>query len=127
MRKPFFLFLFFLSTQVFSQKPYFQQHVDYTIDVRLNDKSHILHAFEKIKYTNHSTDTLKFLFFHLWPNAYKNDRSAFNEQMVENKQTSFYYSNEENRGFIDSLQFKVNDEEVNTSENNNQSDVVPLK
>ena len=127
MRKPFFLFLFFLSTQVFSQKPYFQQHVDYTIDVRLNDKSHILHAFEKIKYTNHSTDTLKFLFFHLWPNAYKNDRSAFNEQMVENKQTSFYYSKEENRGFIDSLQFKVNDEEVNISEYNNQSDVVLLE
>jgi hypothetical protein len=82
---------------------------------------------KKIKYTNHSTDTLKFLFFHLWPNAYKNDRSAFNEQMVENKQTSFYYSKEENRGFIDSLQFKVNDEEVNISEYNNQSDVVLLE
>ncbi|MBK8144965.1 MAG: M1 family metallopeptidase [Bacteroidetes bacterium] len=127
MRKPFFLFLFFLTTQVFSQKPYFQQHVDYTIDVRLNDQSHILHAFEKIQYTNHSSDTLKFIFFHLWPNAYKNDRSAFNEQLVENKQTGFYYSKSEQRGFVDSIQFKVNNEEVNISEYNNQSDVVLLE
>ena len=118
---------FFLSAKVFSQKTYFQQHVDYTIDVRLNDQSHILHAYEKIKYTNHSSDTLKFIFFHLWPNAYKNDKSAFNEQMVENQQTSFYYSKEEKRGFIDSLKFRVDNEEVNISEYNNLNDVVLLE
>ena len=127
MRRTLFLVFFFLSAKVFSQKTYFQQHVDYTIDVRLNDQSHILHAYEKIKYTNHSSDTLKFIFFHLWPNAYKNDKSAFNEQMVENQQTSFYYSKEEKRGFIDSLKFRVDNEEVNISEYNNLNDVVLLE
>ena len=26
---------------------------------------------EKIDYVNHSPDTLRFIWFHLWPNAYK--------------------------------------------------------
>lgn len=120
------LFLF-SSVQVFSQGQYFQQDVDYTIDVTLNDRSHILHAFEKINYTNHSRDTLRFIFFHLWPNAYRNDRTAFSEHLVENHETRFYFSKREERGFIDSLKFRVNNEEVNVSEYNNHTDIVLLE
>ncbi|MBK9301453.1 MAG: M1 family metallopeptidase [Bacteroidetes bacterium] len=127
MQKIFLFFFLFNSVVVFSQKKYFQQQVDYTIDVRLNDKSHILHAYEKINYTNHSPDTLRFIFFHLWPNAYKNDQTAFNEQMVENNQTAFYFSKEEKRGFVDSLHFKVNNEDVNVSEYNNHADVILIE
>lgn len=119
--------LVFFFIQSNAQKKYFQQDVHYKIDVRLNDESHILHAFETITYKNNSQDTLRFLFFHLWPNAYRNDQSAMCEQMVENGQTSFYFSKEEQRGFIDSLKFKVNGEEVTKSEYNNQSDVIILE
>lgn len=127
MQRSLLLFFLFISCNTFSQKKYFQQHVDYTIDVRLNDQSHILHAFEKLNYTNNSPDTLRFIFFHLWPNAYKNDGTAFNEQMVENKQTAFYYSKPDQRGFMDSLKFKVNNEEVSISDYNNLGDVVLLE
>lgn len=127
MHKILLFFLLFVSFSVFSQKKYFQQQVDYAIDVTLNDNSHILHASEKIKYTNNSPDTLRFLFFHLWANAYKNDRTAFSDQMVENNETDFYFSKEEKRGFTDSLKFRVNGEEVNISEYNNHTDVVLLE
>ena len=57
--------------------PYFQQMVKYEIDVTLNDSAHTLSAYERLEYTNNSPDTLEYIWFHLWPNAYKNDSTAF--------------------------------------------------
>ena len=106
-------FLLFLTTYCFltmvnSQKPYWQQQVNYLIDVTLNDKEHSLNGFAKIEYTNHSPDTLKFIWFHCWPNAYKNDKTAFTDQQLENGSTRFYFSSKEEKGYINQLDFKVN-------------------
>ncbi|CAN5172480.1 hypothetical protein BH09BAC2_BH09BAC2_23630 [soil metagenome] len=91
----------------FSQT-YFQQKVNYTIDVSLNDAAHSLDGFESMDYTNNSPDTLKFIWIHLWPNAYKNDRTAFSDQLLQNGRTDFYFSNNDKRGYINRLDFKVN-------------------
>jgi hypothetical protein len=90
------------------QLRYWQQQVNYTIDVSLNDKEHTLDAFERIEYINNSQDTLKFIWFHLWPNAYKNDKTAFTDQTLENGDTKFYFSDKEQKGYINRLDFKVN-------------------
>lgn len=87
---------------------YWQQEVNYTIDVSLNDKDHSLTGFEQLEYINNSPDTLRFIWFHLWPNAYKNDKTAFSDHMLENGSTKFYFSNKEDRGYINKLDFKVN-------------------
>ena len=71
---------------------YFQQKADYKIDVTLNDIENTLDGFEIINYTNNSPDTLYFIWFHLWPNAYKNDRTAFSEQLLQLDRTDFYFS-----------------------------------
>ena len=72
------LYFCFISCTLFSQqKTYFQQEVNYEIDVVLNDNEHTLSAYEKIKYKNNSPDELSFLWFHIWPNAYKNDSTAY--------------------------------------------------
>ena len=48
----------------FSQN-YFQQEVNTTIDVRLNDKNNTLSAFEEIEYINNSPDSIEIIFiFH---------------------------------------------------------------
>ena len=73
---------------------YWQQQVNYNIAVALNDKDHSLDAIEKITYTNNSPDTLTFIWFHIWPNAYKNDKTAFSEQLLVNGRTDFYFSNQ---------------------------------
>ena len=86
---------------------YFQQKVDYKIDVTLNDVDNTLDGFEIINYTNNSPDTLYFIWFHLWPNAYKNDRTAFSEQLLQLGRTDFYFSDNEKRGYINRLDFKV--------------------
>jgi hypothetical protein len=86
---------------------YFQQHVAYDIEVTLDDSAHTLSAYEKIIYTNNSPDTLDFIWFHLWPNAYKNTETAFAKQKERFLSTSFIFSDEKERGYIDSLEFKV--------------------
>ncbi|HYK48069.1 MAG TPA: M1 family metallopeptidase [Parafilimonas sp.] len=101
----FFILTFFLSH---AQKTYWQQQVNYHIDVKLNDTDNSLTAFEKMQYINNSPDTLFYIWFHLWPNAYKNDRTAFSEQLLKNGSTDFYFSKEEDRGYINQLSFQVN-------------------
>ena len=90
-----------------AQKEYFQQNVSYEIDVKLNDQDHTLSAFEKIEYTNNSPDTLEYIWFHIWPNAYKNDSTALAKQLLRLGSTRFHYSEDKDRGFIDSLDFSV--------------------
>ncbi len=89
------------------QENYFQQEVNYTISVRLDDVKHELSAQEEIEYKNNSPTPLSEIHMHLWPNAYKNDNTAMAKQMVEDGNTKFFYSKEEQRGFIDHLDFKV--------------------
>ena len=110
MKKPSFLILLFFNFlhQGFAQ--YWQQEVDYNIAVKLNDSTHSLDAFETINYKNNSNDTLHFLWIHLWPNAYKNDRTAFSEQQLKNGNTDFYFSKERERGFMDQLNFEANNQ-----------------
>ena len=109
----------------FSQNPdYFQQKVDYHINVRLNDTNHTLSAFEKIVYTNNSPDQLSFLWFHIWPNAYKNDSTAYAKQAGENSR--FAKSDSLSRGFIDSLDFSINGKKINWSYHPEWIDVVKL-
>ncbi len=92
----------------FTQKPYWQQQVDFYITVSLNDTKHTLDGFEDIIYKNNSSDTLSFIWFHLWPNAFKNDKTAFAEQMVDQLDNSvFYFSDMKDRGYINKLDFKV--------------------
>jgi len=86
---------------------YWQQRVNYSIDVSLNDQEHSLNGFESIEYFNNSPDTLRFIWFHVWPNAFKNDRTAFSDQELEHGSTQFYFSDREDRGYINRLDFKV--------------------
>ena len=59
---------------------YFQQEVNYKINVTLNDKEHSLSAFEEFEYVNNSNQQLDYLIVHLWPNAYKNAKTAMSKQ-----------------------------------------------
>jgi hypothetical protein len=56
---------------------YWQQEVNYTIHVSLDDANNILDGDLSVEYTNRSPDTLRFIWFHLWPNAFKNTETAF--------------------------------------------------
>jgi len=105
---------------------YWQQKVDHTIDVSLNAATHELKGFSSIHYTNNSPDTLTFIWFHLWPNAYKNEKTAFSIQLLENGDTRFYFSDKENRGYIDQLNFKIGEIALKTEEHPKHIDIIKL-
>lgn len=109
-----------------AQSGYWQQEVHYRIDVTLNDKDHSLDGFLRMEYINHSPDTLRFIWFHLWPNAYKNDKTAFTDQSLENGSTRFYFSSKEERGYINKLDFKVNNITASTEDHPQHTDISKL-
>ncbi|MFB0516380.1 MAG: M1 family metallopeptidase [Candidatus Neomarinimicrobiota bacterium] len=88
---------------------YFQQEVAYRIDVTLNDEDHTLSVFLSLDYINNSPDTLNFIWFHLWPNAYRSNETAFARQEFEQGSTRFYFAKDKDRGYIDSLDFRSGD------------------
>ncbi len=86
---------------------YFQQQVDYVINVRLDDRTHLLYADESFTYTNNSTSTLDTIWIHLWPNAYRDRSTALCEQLDGHGELDLHFATEDERGWIDSLDFKV--------------------
>ncbi len=50
---------------------YWQQDVHYQIAARLDIETRIIHGSEKLTYYNNSPDTLDFVYFHLYQNAFK--------------------------------------------------------
>jgi hypothetical protein len=103
----FIIFFVAAFASSFAQNKYWQQEVNFTISVSLNDKEHTLDAIETIEYINRSPDTLPFIYFHIWPNAYRNDRTAFSDQMLDIGRTDFYFSASNRKGYINQLDFKV--------------------
>ncbi len=91
----------------FAQQKYWQQKLSYNISVSLNDSSHTLNGYEIIDYQNNSPDTLHFIWMQLWPNAYKNDHTAFSDQLLKLGRTDFYFASEDKRGYINRLAFKA--------------------
>ncbi len=98
-----------LTSFCVAQKKYFQQSTDFKIEVKLDDQQHTLRGQETLTYTNHSDQPLQHIFFHLWPNAYKNKKTALAQQQFKvNRNPIMQALSEDNLGYIDSLDFKVN-------------------
>ena len=114
----------FISLQ--AQERYWQQKVDYKMDVTLDPNENTLQAFARITYTNNSPDTLRFIWFHLWPNAYRNDRTAFSDQLLENGITDFYFSDDEQKGYINRLDFRIDEKPVSVEDHPEHIDIVKL-
>lgn len=118
------IFVWSLNTQ--AQTPYFQQRLDYTIRVTLDDQNHTLSAFLKLKYVNNSPDVLDKIGFHLWPNAYKNQKTEFAKQKIRQGDLKFYNANTLETGFIDSLHFKINGLDASLEQSNMPEDIAWL-
>jgi hypothetical protein len=91
---------------------YWQQRVDYRIEVRLNDVEHSLSASVAFDYQNNSPQALDKIYIHLWPNAYRNHKTALGKQLYNTGESILRFGKEEDKGNIDSLDFQVNGQKV---------------
>lgn len=49
---------------------YWQQDVHYAINAKIDETTHIITATEELEYVNNSSDTLTYVYFHLYQNAF---------------------------------------------------------
>ena len=54
---------------------------NYDIDVKLDDKTRMLHGHEMLLWFNKTTDTIRELQFHLYLNAFRNNKSTFMKEL----------------------------------------------
>ncbi|QOI97968.1 MAG: M1 family metallopeptidase [Flammeovirgaceae bacterium] len=63
--------LLHLTVATLAQDYRWQQRVEYTMDVRLDVKTHKVYGTQKLIYTNNSPDTLRKVYYHLYFNAFQ--------------------------------------------------------
>ena len=73
---------------------YFTSPLQFEIDVELDVKNKTLVGHIKTTYVNNSPDTLSFLYYHLWPNAYKDPNTKFADQQLQLQNPSFEYASD---------------------------------
>jgi hypothetical protein len=67
-----FVFVFFLLPLCsVAQKGYWQQHVDYRMDIDFDDSTHRFTGKQRLEYQNNSGDTLRKVYYHLYFNAFQ--------------------------------------------------------
>ena len=62
---------FSFGSMIAQNKGYWQQHVDYKMDVTMDVKNYQYKGKQELVYTNNSQDTLKKVYYHLFNNAFQ--------------------------------------------------------
>ena len=99
------IFIFTLTLSIFA----FAQKVNYNITATLNDKNNSIDGFLALDYINTTSDSVRFLWFNIYPNAFKSDRTAFSEYMLSKGTTAFYFSGQSEKGYMNRLDFRSGD------------------
>lgn len=123
------LFAFFILVGYLSlrgQAEYWQQEVNYSIKVHLNDSLHTLTGFIEMEYVNHSPDTLDFIYMHLWANAFSSDYTAYAKQNNLFLNSDFYFSKQAQKGYINRLDFSVDGISANLIYDRQHPDIAKL-
>ena len=71
IKKAIFTLLFVTGASLCFSQDYWQQRVEYTIDIDFNVDNHQFSGTQTLKYFNNSPDTLKRVFYHLYFNAFQ--------------------------------------------------------
>lgn len=120
------LIAFFAALNTVSAQQYFQQEVNYIITVSLDDTHHILRGYETFEYVNNSPDELDFLYIHLWPNAYKNGKTALAKQLKASGEEILISAPDSITGYIDSLDFSVDGKSLAWNYHTEHIDIAKL-
>ncbi|MEJ6616841.1 MAG: M1 family metallopeptidase [Crocinitomicaceae bacterium] len=119
--------IFLLSVNSsFAQKNW-QQEVNYTISVKLDDEKHTLVGHEQFNYINNSPDELTEMYIHLWPNAYSSKKTALAKQIYQMDDNDLTLGDDSLKGSISQLDFKVNGVQVKWDFEQFNSDICILK
>lgn len=125
MKKLFFFSALFFSLTAPAQTRW-KQGLKYHLNVRLDTRQKSFDAVMSLQYINHSPDTLSFIWLQVWPNAFRSDRTRYTDQLLENGKTGFYFSSKEDKGYMNRMEFRVNDILAATEDHPEYIDVIKL-
>lgn len=77
---------------------FYSQTNDIKINAVLNIESNEVNIEQKTVFYNNTDSILKAVYFHNWPNAYKDKKTPLAKRFVENYSKSFQFTSEKNRG-----------------------------
>ncbi|HEV7782903.1 MAG TPA: M1 family metallopeptidase [Chitinophagaceae bacterium] len=117
--------LLFVSVAINAQQSYWQQDLKYTITASLNDKENSITGNESIVYRNNAPTALPFIWFHIWPNAYKDSTTALFQQLKKDTARAKKLV-DPGKGYIDQLAFTVNGAVAKTEPHPKHSDIIKV-
>ena len=80
--KSFIIVSMFTFSSVFAEN-YWQQFVQYKMDVKLDTAAHTIGGHSTISYVNHSPDTLHHFYMNLYANAFQEGTVKHREYLVD--------------------------------------------
>lgn len=93
-----------------AQAKYWQQQVDYDLEVSLNDEEHLLTGKARITYHNFSPNALPHLFFHFWANAYSDKSTPLFKQLAQDGELAARFASKDEMGYMKDLAFTANNQ-----------------
>lgn len=124
MRSAILCIVFLLPTLIFSQS-YFQQEVNYKMNVSLDPESKIYDGKATISYTNNSPDQLNEIYFHIWANSYSSVDSDFGKQQLRMNTRKFQFHDPEiDGGGYQSISFAVGENDLQFEYHDDNPDIV---
>ena len=100
--------------------------ISYTINATLNHRDRSIDGFLKADLTNNTEDSIRYLWFNIYPNAFKSDRTAFSEYLLSKRRTDFYFADQSKRGYINRLDFRSGDNILRTEDHPLYIDVIKV-
>lgn len=82
-----------------------QQKTRMEIEAQLNPENKELKAQVALHYHNNSQDTLNYIVFNVWGNAFRDQNTYYAKQLLSHGKDEFYFSTKDEKGSIDSLKF----------------------
>lgn len=104
----YFLSIYLITFSVY----FFGQSNEIQINATLNTTTHELKIEQKVSFFNNSITKLDTLYFHNWPQAYKDKFTPLSKRLIENYDQSFYFSSSKNRGLTTIHSIQINKTEV---------------
>lgn len=82
-----------------------QQKTRMNIEALLDPENKELKAHVVLQYENNSPDTLNYIVFNVWGNAFRDQNTAYAKQLLSHGEDEFYFSQKNEKGYMDSLKF----------------------
>lgn len=116
--------ILFFSLTAIGQIPSVDPKQHYTIQVTLDEIEKTLHGTLKLEWQNPISRPVDTLFFHLWANAFADNKSAYARQVRQFNDVDMFFTPKRKRIRYRSANFFIGDGEVKKMEWNKHRDIV---